>query len=146
MKFVVGSDHAGFERKEEIKEYLQSKGYQVIDVGCFSQESVDYPDYGFAAAKKVAKHTAKYGFVFCYTGIGIGIAANKVHGIRCATVNSLDQVDLTRRHNDANMLSIGTKYIDKETAIAFIEKFLETPFEGGRHDRRIAKLNDYKEV
>jgi len=144
MKIVVGSDHAGFERKEEIKKYLKSKGHDVIDVGCFSDERCDYPDYGFAAAKKVASGEVDCGFLVCYTGIGIGIAANKVKGIRCATVSHTDQVILTREHNDANMLAIGSRYIDKDKAISFIDTFLNTAFEGGRHDRRVAKLNDYK--
>jgi ribose 5-phosphate isomerase B len=113
----------------------------VIDVGCFSAERVDYPDFGYAAAKKVASKEADYGIVVCFTGIGIGMAANKVKGVRCATVASLDQVDLTRRHNDANMLAFGAKYVDKDLAFKLIDKFLETPFDGGRHQARVDKLD-----
>lgn len=141
MKIVLGSDHAGFERKEEIKAYLESQGLTVIDVGCFSAERVDYPDFGYAAAKKVASKEADYGIVVCFTGIGIGMAANKVKGVRCATVASLDQVDLTRRHNNANMLAFGAKYVDKDLAFKLIDKFLETPFDGGRHQARVEKLD-----
>ncbi|MGI6377476.1 ribose 5-phosphate isomerase B [bacterium] len=141
MKIVLGSDHAGFARKEEIKAYLESQGLMVIDVGCFSAERVDYPDFGYAAAKKVASKEADYGIVVCFTGIGIGMAANKVKGVRCATVASLDQVDLTRRHNDANMLAFGAKYVDKDLAFKLIDKFLETPFDGGRHQARVDKLD-----
>lgn len=141
MKIVLGSDHAGFARKEEIKAYLEGQGLTVIDVGCFSAERVDYPDFGYAAAKKVASKEADYGIVVCFTGIGIGMAANKVKGVRCATVVSLDQVDLTRRHNDANMLAFGAKYVDKDLAFQLIDKFLETPFDGGRHQARVEKLD-----
>lgn len=146
MRIVVASDHAGFERKEEIKEYLISKNIEIIDVGCFDKESVDYPDYGFLAATKVAKKEVDYGFVFCFTGIGIGIAANKIRAIRCATVTNVDQVEMSRRHNNVNMLSIGAKYVDKDLAIQLIEAFLNTPFEGGRHLRRVEKLDNHKEA
>lgn len=148
MKIAVGSDHAGYAIKEVVKEYLnKTLGYEVIDVGTNSEESVDYPTFGIAAAKKVANKEADFGIVICGSGIGIGIAANKVPGIRCALVTDEEMACLTRMHNDANMISLPGRFIESKKAKAIVKKFLETKFDGGRHQQRIDLIEKYeKEV
>lgn len=141
MKIAVGSDHAGFELKEKLKAWLLEKGHEVTDLGTSSTESVDYPDFGFAVGKTVAEGRAERGVLACGTGIGIGIAANKVKGIRCGTPNDLFATRLMREHNDANVISFGARQIAAPLAEAMLELFLSTPFAGGRHARRIEKLN-----
>lgn len=141
-KIVIGCDHAAVKLKNAVIKHLEEKGFDVIDVGTYTEESCDYPDYGYAAAKKVADGEVKRGIVICGTGIGISISANKVKGVRCALCGDLFSAEMTRRHNDANMLAMGARVIDENLALQIVDKFLETPFEGGRHARRVQKMMD----
>ena len=142
MRVAVASDHGGYKLKEKVKEYLESRDIDVIDLGTNSEESVDYPEYGRACAKAVAGGEADRGIVCCGTGIGISIAANKVNGIRCGLCTNVEMAKLTRQHNDSNMLAMGGRIIDDETAMAITEAFIDTEFEGGRHQRRIDKIEE----
>ncbi|KAB2894841.1 MAG: ribose 5-phosphate isomerase B [Chlorobi bacterium] len=141
MSISVGSDHAGFAYKEAIKKFLTEKGYTVLDAGTDSEASVDYPDYGRAAAELVANGTANAGIIVCGSGIGISIAANKVHGIRAANVTSVEMAKLARAHNNANMLAVGSRLSSLDDVLLMVAAFLETSFEGGRHAGRVAKLD-----
>jgi len=142
MKIAVGADHAGYELKERLKGYLEAKGHEVIDLGTGSTESVDYPMFGFAVGEAVASGRAERGVLACGTGIGIGIAANKVPGVRAGTPSDLFATRLMRQHNDANVISFGARQIAGPLAEAMLDTFLETPFEGGgRHARRVGQLN-----
>lgn len=142
MKIAVASDHGGYELKEAVKEYLKGRDIEVLDLGTDSEESVDYPDYGKACANAVVSGEVDRGIVCCGTGIGISIAANKVRGIRCGLCTSVEMAKLTRQHNNANMLAMGGRITDKETGLAITEAFLDTEFEGGRHQRRIDKIEE----
>ena len=141
MKIALASDHGGYALKCDIKALLEKLGHQEEDFGCHSTESCDYPDFGEAAARAVAAGTCDRGIVICTTGIGISIAANKVKGIRCAHCADSLQAEMTRRHNDANMMAIGAGFTGKNMAERMVEVFLSTEFEGGRHARRVDKLN-----
>ena len=141
MKIALGSDHGGYELKCDIIKLLEAKGYEYQDFGCYSLESCDYPEFGEAAARAVAAGECQYGIVICTTGIGISIAANKVAGIRCAHCADSLEAEMTRRHNDANMMAIGAGFTGKNMAERMVEVFLSTEFEGGRHQRRVDKLN-----
>ena len=138
---ALGSDHGGYALKQHIIEYLDAHGLDYRDFGCHSTESCDYPDFGEAAARAVASGEYDRGIVICTTGIGISIAANKVQGIRCAHCADSLEAEMTRRHNDANMLAIGAGFTGKNLAERMVEVFLSTDFEGGRHERRVNKLN-----
>ena len=142
MTIAIGSDHGGFELKEIVREYLLKKGLEIQDVGVFAEESVDYPDYALKVSEIVAKGEADLGILICGTGIGISIAANRVKGARCALVTSVLMAQMARKHNDANMVALGGRILDKETALAIVDAFLTTEFEGGRHQRRIDMLNE----
>ena len=142
MKISLGCDHGGFAMKEHIKTWLEDHGYQVEDCGCYSTGSVDYPIYGRAAAEAVASGACQRGIVVCTTGIGISISANKVKGIRCALCHEPLSAEMTRRHNDANMLAIGGGMIGPNMADRIVEAFLTTGFEGGRHQRRVDLISD----
>lgn len=142
MKIVIGSDHAGFELKEAIKDRLESKGYEMMDVGTYTNESVDYPKYGHAVGKAVASGEADRGIAVCGTGIGISIAANKVPGIRAGVCHSVWTAEMTKAHNDANVLCMGARVVDQETAFAMVDKWLETEFMGDKHLRRINEIED----
>ena len=142
MKIVMGSDHAGFPLKEEVKQKLLNEGHEIIDVGTHSAESVDYPIYGKAVGEAVAAGEAERGIVVCGSGIGISIACNKVQGIRCALCTSVEMAEMCRRHNDANVIAMGARMIEKDLAFAMVDKWLETEFEGGKHLRRINMLED----
>ena len=142
MKIAVASDHGGYKLKEAVKAYLQSRGIEVMDLGTDSEESVDYPIYGKACANAVASGEADKGIVCCGTGIGISIAANKVKGIRCGLCTNVEMAELTRKHNNANMLAMGGRIIDEETGQAITKAFVDTEFEGGRHQRRIDMLEE----
>ena len=139
-KIVIGCDHAAVQMKNNVINPLKSRGFDVIDVGTYSEESCDYPDYAYAAAKKVATGEVKRGILICGTGIGMSIVANKVKGIRCALCDNLFSAEMTRRHNDSNMLSMGARVISNQLALKIVDMFLDTPFEGGRHQRRVEKL------
>lgn len=141
MKIAIASDHGGYELKENVKRYLEARDIHVIDLGTDSEESVDYPVFGKACAEAVASGEADRGIVCCGTGIGISIAANKVKGIRCALCTDVNMAKLSRQHNNANVLAMGGRTTDTETALAITETWLDTEFEGGRHQRRIDMLD-----
>ena len=134
---ALGSDHGGFDLKERIKAYLDEKNIAYKDYGCPNKESCDYPIFGRAAAEAVASGECEKGIVICTTGIGISIAANKVKGIRCALCSDVMSAEMTRRHNDANMLAMGAGMIGPNVAERIVETFLNPEFEGGRHERRV---------
>ena len=140
MKIALGSDHAGFELKERIKEKLQSQGVTIDDRGTHSADSCDYPDYAQVVAHEVAAHGADFGILVCGTGIGMSMAANKVPGIRAARVLTESDAELAREHNDANVLTLGGRVTGDEEAFKIIDKWLATPFAGGRHGRRVDKI------
>ncbi|MCD1147978.1 ribose 5-phosphate isomerase B [Peptoniphilus sp. KCTC 25270] len=140
MKIAIGSDHGGFERKEAIIQHLKEKKYEVVDVGTHSKDSVDYPEFGHKAAEKVVSGECEFGILICGSGIGIGIAANKIKGIRCATVSEPYSAMLSRLHNNANMVSFGARIIGEDMSKAVVDAFLEGEYEGGRHDRRIQAI------
>ena len=142
MKIVVGSDHAAYELKEAIKEKLIGEGHEVIDVGCDSPESVDYPKYGHAVGRTVASGEAERGIAVCGSGIGISIACNKVPGIRAALCTSVEMAEMCRRHNNANVVCMGARMISQELAFDIIDKWMTTEFEGGKHLRRINEIED----
>ncbi|MBN1157216.1 ribose-5-phosphate isomerase [Candidatus Woesearchaeota archaeon] len=143
-KIIVASDHGGFELKEKIKKFVQGLGYSVDDVGCNSLDSVDYPDYGIKAAEKVAKEGC-LGILFCGTGLGISIAANKVKGIRAALCHNEFMAEMSRQHNNANVLVMGGRVIGDELAKSIVRKYLETPFPNEeRHRKRIDKIMAYE--
>jgi ribose 5-phosphate isomerase B len=141
MRVAVGADHAGFELKERLKERLADRGYEVLDCGTGSLESTDYPDWGAAVARKVHEGEAQRGLLVCGTGIGMAIAANRHRGVRAAACADLFSAKLARAHNDANILALGARIVAPALAEAILDLFLETPFEGGRHQRRVTKLD-----
>ena len=141
MKIAMGSDHGGFALKQHLKTYLENKGCLVEDCGTDSTQSCDYPDFGRLAAEAVASGRCERGIVICTTGIGISISANKVRGIRCALCSEPLSAEMTRRHNDANMLAMGAGMIGKNMAQRITEVFLTTGFEGGRHQRRVERIS-----
>ena len=145
MTIAMGCDHGGYALKEHLKAFLEEKGYQVEDCGCHSTESVDYPVYGQAAAQAVAQGRCQYGIVICTTGIGISITANKVRGIRCALCSEPLSAEMTRRHNDANMLAMGAGMVGPKLAERIAETFLSTGFEGGRHQRRVDLISQMEQ-
>ena len=140
MKIAMGSDHGGFSLKETLREYLLKKGIEIKDVGVFSEDSVDYPDYARKVGEIVAAGDADLGILICGTGIGMSIAANKVDGIRCALCNAAYSAKMARGHNDANVLAMGARVIGKGTALMIVDHFLASTFEGGRHSTRVAKI------
>ena len=141
MKIALGSDHAGYNQKNKIKEHLINKGYEVIDVGTNSLDSCDYPIFGIAAAKEVASGNANYGILVCSSGEGIMMSANKVKGVRCGIGYNDDVARLTREHNNANMIAFGATMND-EDVIRRVDIFLNTEFAGGRHARRVGEIVD----
>ena len=140
MKISLASDHGGFELKTQIGDYLRSLGHTVEDFGTMSKESCDYPDFAKPAAQAVAQGRCERGIVVCTTGIGVSITANKVRGVRCALCVNPDMAHMTRAHNNANMLALGQKYVDFNTAKRIVDEFLNTDFDGGKHARRVDKI------
>ena len=140
MKIAIGSDHAGFELKEQLRETLRAAGYEVADLGTASTESTDYPDFAAAVARAVRDGQAGKGILICSSGVGMSIAANKIKGIRAALGTNPEEVSFVRRHNDANVLAIGAKYTGAALAGELVNIFLTTEFEGGRHQRRLDKI------
>lgn len=140
MKIAVGSDHGGVELKEEIKKFLNREGYEFKDFGTNSTESCDYPDYALPVAEAVAAKEYDLGILICGTGIGIGIAANKVPGIRAALCSDTFSAHATREHNNANILTLGQRVVGPGLAIDIVKTFLNTEFEGERHQKRIDKI------
>ena len=139
---ALGCDHGGYALKEHIKTYLEGKGLSCKDFGTFSTDSCDYPVFGRAAAEAVASGECDRGIVICTTGIGISITANKVKGVRCALCSEPLSAEMTRRHNDANMLAMGAGMVGKNLAERIVDTFLNTAFEGGRHQRRVDLITD----
>ena len=141
MRIVIGSDHAGFKMKQEIIEYLEKMNIEVIDAGTYSEDSVDYPD----VAKKVVKEVLDlncFGILICGTGIGMSIAANKFKGIRCALCYDEYTAEYARKHNNANVIAFGGRTMDVERVKRMLDIFMKTPFEGGRHERRLNKIRE----
>ena len=155
MKIVIASDHGGFELKTKIKNYLEKLADEKIavnaagdiievieDLGAYDETSVDYPEYGKNCAEKVVSGEYNKGIVVCGTGIGISIAANKVKGARCALCTSTHMAEMTRRHNDANILALGGRTTEPDLALEIVKTWLEVDFEGGRHQRRVDMLDE----
>jgi ribose 5-phosphate isomerase B len=140
MKISIGADHAGFSLKEKLRQRLAQEGHEVVDYGTASDTSCDYPDFAQPVACDVAQGRSDRGILVCSTGIGMAMAANKIDGVRAAPAINEDEVHLTREHNDANVLTLGAKYLDEDQAAALIHTFLNTEFAGGRHARRVAKI------
>lgn len=146
MKIGLGSDHGGYNLKEEIKKHLMSKGIEIVDFGTENGvDSVDYPIYGEKVAKAVISKDVDYGILCCGTGIGISLAANKVKGIRCAVVSDTFSAKMSKAHNNANMLSLGERVLGKGLALEIVDAWLNTEFEGERHLRRVNMLNDIEQ-
>ena len=144
MKIALGSDHGGYALKESVKDYVLKLGHRVVDAGTSGTESVNYPEYGFAVGELVANEDCDKGIVFCTSGIGISIAANKVKGVRAALCDNIKLAELARKHNDANVLALGAISVSMDEANSITEIFLNTEFEGGRHTNRVHMLDNYK--
>ncbi len=144
VKVAIGSDHGGVNIKEEIKQLMTEMGIEFEDVGCDCTESVDYPDYALPVAEQVASGQVDRGILVCGTGIGMSIAANKVKGVRCALVHDLFSAKATREHNDSNVLAMGERVIGPGLAREIAKVWLETEYEGGRHERRVSKIREYE--
>ena len=140
MRIALGADHAGFALKEQLRRRLGGQGHEVVDFGTDSCDSCDYPDFAQPVAREVAEGHVDRGILVCSTGIGMAMAANKVVGVRAAPAQSDDEVRLTREHNDANVLTLGARYLDEQRAAGLVDLFLGTAFLGGRHARRVAKI------
>ena len=141
MKIALGADHAGFELKQQIKQHLASQpGIEIDDRGTLTNESVDYPDFAKQVGEDVVAKKADLGILVCGTGIGMAIAANKVPGVRAANVASVEEAQLSREHNDANVLALGGRILTPQKAVEIVDKWLKTPFLGGRHQRRVDKI------
>lgn len=140
MRIAIGSDHAGYHLKETIAARLRESDVDLLDVGTTGEASVDYPDYAAAVANLVASRDCARGILICGTGIGMAMAANKVNGIRAASVGDLESARLCREHNDANVLTLGARITPTDLALAIVRVFLDTPFAGGRHQRRVDKV------
>lgn len=140
MKISLASDHAGYAYKEEIKKYLEKKGYELVDCGTYSLESCDYPIFAKEAAKKVANKEVDFGILVCSSGEGIAIAANKVKGVRAGIAYNDDVARLMRQHNNANMIAFGASFMKLEDVLKRVDIFLATDFEGGRHERRVNEI------
>jgi ribose 5-phosphate isomerase B len=141
-RIPIGADHAGYELKEILVAELERRGFDVEDVGTHSNESTDYADYAHPVAREVETGEAKRGILMCGTGLGMSYAANRHPGVRAAVAWTPEVAALARQHNDANVLVLPARFIDAETARAILGAWLDTPFEGGRHERRIAKIED----
>ena len=140
MNIAMASDHGGLDLKNRVKQYLEECGHQVVDFGTYTSDSCDYPDFARPCAEAVANGSCERGIVVCTTGIGVSIVANKVKGVRCALCTNSDMATMTRRHNNANVLAMGQRYVDFDTAKQIVNAFLSTPFDGGRHQRRVDKI------
>ncbi len=141
MRIAIGSDHAGFDLKEEVGNHLRSCGHEVIDLGTHDTASVDYPDFGEAVGKSVSSGDTELGIAVCGSGIGICMAAGKVEGVRAATVHDVTSARLSRLHNDANVMCLGQRFTGVQVALDAVDAFVAGSFEGGRHSRRVDKIN-----
>lgn len=145
MKVIISGDHAGMTIRNEVKSLLEEMGIKYEDTGCSCETSVDYPDYALPAAERVANGEFDRGILVCGTGIGMSIAANKVKGIRCALLSDVYSAKLTRMHNDSNMIALGERVLGPGLAREIAKAWLETDFEGGRHENRLNKLKEYED-
>ena len=141
MKLAVGSDHAGFGLKEELKSLLESEGHAVEDCGCYSEESCDYPDFAHKLCEALQDDTAERGILVCGTGLGMSYTANRHDGIRAALCTSVEMAEMSRAHNDSNVLVLGSRITEVDVAKDILRAWIETPFDGGRHLRRIRKID-----
>ena len=137
---AIGSDHGGFALKQEIMKHLEERKLEYIDFGTYSSDSCDYPQYGAAVGRAVASGSCERGILICGTGIGISISANKIHGVRAALCGDCFSAEMTRRHNDANIVALGARVVGSGLALKIVDTFLDTEFEGGRHARRIEQM------
>lgn len=144
MKIAIGSDHRGFALKAHLVKMLGDAGHEIMDVGCGDAEACDYPDYGIAVGEAVASGAADRGIAVCGSGIGMSIAANKVRGIRAALCRTVDDARMTRRHNDSNVLALSERALDDPALGEIVKVWLETPFDGGRHQRRVDTIREYE--
>jgi ribose 5-phosphate isomerase B len=142
VKIALGADHGGYELKEKVKKRLLQTGHEVVDVGCFSTESVDYPDFAEKAVENILNGECRQGILICGTGIGMSIAANRHRRIRAANCSDVFSTKMSREHNDANVLCLGARILDTENAIEIVTVWLAAEFAGGRHQRRIAKFSE----
>ena len=142
MTIAIASDHGGLQLKNAVIKHLTEQGHEVTDFGTYTEDSCDYPDFGAAAARAVAEGKCERGIVVCTTGIGMSIVANKFKGVRCALCTSVDMAVMTRRHNNANMLALGQKYVNVRLAKLIVDAFLSTDFDGGRHEIRVNKIEN----
>lgn len=142
MKLSIGSDHGGFLLKQQVIDYLKKQNHEVIDYGCNSLDSCDYPIFAKEVAKDVSLEKVDFGILICTTGIGMSITANKFKGVRAALVTNLESAKLTRMHNNSNVICLGAKFTPYEDAIEFIDAFLNEKFEGGRHERRVSLIEE----
>ena len=140
VRIAIGSDHAGYELKSAVAPALAAGGHELVDVGTDSEESVDYPEFAAAAARLVADGEADRAVIVCGSGVGVSIVANKVEGVRAVNAHDPEEAEMSRRHNDANVLTLAGKRLDPERAVPIVDRFLETGFEGGRHARRVEKI------
>jgi len=141
MRIALGSDHAGYAMKKYLASHLAEAGHEVVDCGCDSEESCDYPEFGAAVARAVAGGEAERGVLVCGTGLGISMAANRLAGVRAAPVHDRFTAEMSRRHNDANVIALGARVVEKEHARELLDFWLATPFDGGRHARRVGKID-----
>lgn len=144
MKIAIGADHAGYEQKERVKQLLEARGHQVLDLGTHSTESTDYPPYAFRVAEAVRDGAADRGVLACDSGNGIAIAANKVEGVRAAIAVNPWQAEMARRHNDANVLVLASAVTPHDQEAAILDAWLTAPFDGGRHARRVGQIGEYE--
>ena len=145
-KIVIGSDHAGYELKEKVKAHLENRGITVFDVGTDSTDSCDYPMFADALCKKIQLGEFERGILVCGTGIGMSIAANKVKGIRASCANDLYSAEMTRRHNNSNVLALGARVISVEKIVEIVDKYISTDFDGSYHQRRLDKIKELEET
>jgi ribose 5-phosphate isomerase B len=144
MKTLValGCDHAGFPLKDVVRRYLEAQGLEVLDVGCPSEAAVDYPVFGAEVARRIASGQAERGIIICGSGVGMSMIANRFRGVRAALANDLYTAQMSRRHNDANVLCLGSRIVGPGLALEIVKAFVETPFEGGRHKRRVDMIDE----
>jgi len=140
VRIAIGSDHAGFELKEALEPALRDEGHELVDVGTDSLQSVDYPDFAAAAARLVSDGEAERAVIVCGSGVGVSIVANKVEGVRAVNAHDAEEAEMSRRHNDANVITLSGKRLDAGAAVPIVDRFLTTDFDGGRHARRVAKI------
>ena len=142
MKIAIASDHAGYEIKEQVRHHISAMGHDVVDCGTNGLESVDYPQFAAAAAKKVSDGECEQAIIVCGTGIGMSMVANKFKGVRAAACCDIFTAEMARRHNNANALCVGARVLDLSRILEIVDLYLKTPFEGGRHQRRVDQIGD----